>query len=142
MAWRSFPNNGYWPELDFDMKKLKPLLLVLLIFVAGFAAGVVTTRVAVRRFVQRAIAQPELMREKIQQDLTRKLQLDAGQQDKVKKILATAHARIQAARQEVQPQFIGAVRDAAGEINAVLTPEQRERFAQYRAANARFFAPQ
>lgn len=124
------------------MKKLKPLLLVLLIFVAGFAAGVVTTRIAVRRFVQRAIAQPELLREKIAQDLTRKLRLDAGQQEKVQQILAAAHARIQAARQEAQPQFLGAVRDAAVEINAVLTPEQREQFAQYRAANRRFFAPQ
>jgi uncharacterized membrane-anchored protein YhcB (DUF1043 family) len=124
------------------MKNLKLILLVALIFSAGVATGVVSTRLMVRRFVQRAIVQPELMREKIGQDLTRRLRLDAGQREKVQKILANAHTRIQAARQEFQPQFTGAVRDAATEINGLLTPEQRERFAQYRAANARFFAPQ
>lgn len=118
------------------MKKMKPILLVVLIFVAGFAAGVVTTRLAVRRFVQRAITQPDLMREKIERDLGRKLQLDAAQRESVQKILAGTQARIKALRREVQPQFAGVIQDAANEISAVLTPEQRERFEKFRAENA------
>ena len=123
------------------MSKLKPILLVVLIFVAGFAAGVVTTRVVVRRFVQRAILQPDLMREKIERDLTRRLQLDAAQREKVQKILMETHARLKAVRREFQPQFAGVVRDSANEISALLTPEQRERFSKFRAENAQLFVP-
>ena len=118
------------------MNKLKPILLMALIFIAGFAAGAVVTRIAVRRFVQRAIVQPELLREKIERDLVRQLQLDTAQRGKVQKILMETHARIKALRREVQPQFAGVIRDSASEISAILTPEQRERFEKFRAENA------
>ena len=54
------------------MKTFKLIVLIGLIFCAGFLAGIVTTRIAVRHFIQRAIAQPELVRERIERGLDRR----------------------------------------------------------------------
>lgn len=123
------------------MKNLKLILLVVLIFGAGVVTGVVGTRIAVRRFVQHAITQPDLVREKIERDLTRRLQLDAAQQVKVREILNASHSRIRELRREFQPQFAGVMREASTEISALLTPEQRERFARFRAEHAELLQP-
>lgn len=120
------------------MKTLKIVLVIGLIFAAGFVAGVVTTRVVVRHFVQRALANPDLLTERIARDLNRSLRLDAEQRVKVEQILTAAHSRIKTLRLQVQPQLIGVVHDAKADIKEVLRPDQQARFDEYCARRAAF----
>jgi len=121
------------------MKTLKLILLIALIFVAGFAAGVVTTRVVVRHFIQRAIAQPELVRAWLERGLDRRLHLDTEQQRQAHEILLDAHTQIKGLRQQFQPEFYGIVSNAQAKISAILTPEQQELFERFRAEHREIF---
>lgn len=115
------------------MKKIKPWLVLALVFLAGAAFGVVATRVVVRQFVRVAISQPEKLRDRIERDLTRRLKLNDQQRPKVRAALVHAHERLQTLRAEFQPRFAEILDDTRGEISTVLTPEQRERFEEFRA---------
>lgn len=123
------------------MKTLKLVLLVALIFVAGFAAGVVTTRLVVRHFIQRAIAQPELVRERIERGLDRRLGLNAEQQKQLHEILLDAHTQLISLRQQYQPQFAGIISNAQEKVSAILTPEQEKQFERYRDEHREIFRP-
>jgi len=123
------------------MKTLKLVLLVALIFVAGFAAGVVTTRLVVRHFIQRAIAHPELIRAWLERGLDRRLQLDAEQQRQAHEILLDAHTQIKALREQVQPEYAGIVTNTQGRLSAILTPEQQKLFDDFRAEHREIFQP-
>ncbi len=115
------------------MKKLKPWLLLVLVFAAGVAVGAVSTRLAVRQFIRTAMAHPETLRQRIERELIRQLDLTAEQQPRVGAALARAQERMQALQVEFQPRLREILDDAAREISATLTPEQRERFEQFRA---------
>jgi hypothetical protein len=121
------------------MKTLKLILLITLIFVAGFAAGIVTTRLVVRHFIQRAIAQPELVRAWLERGLDRRLHLDAEQQRQAHEILLDTHTQIKSLRQQFQPEFFGIVSNTQARISAILTPEQQKLFESYRADHLEIF---
>lgn len=120
------------------MKQLKVWLVLALVFLAGFAGGVVATRVVVRQFVGKAIANPELVRNKIERDLNRKLRLDARQRKDVHQILVKSHRQLRELRQGFQPQFAAIVAGAKKDIAEILTPEQREQFERLQADNKAF----
>jgi hypothetical protein len=123
------------------MNKLKPFLLLALVFFAGIAIGVAGTRIAVRHFVRQAIQHPEIIRGKIERDLTRKLRLDPQQRLKVREILIGSHDKLKSLRQEFRPRFVVIVQSAQDEISTVLTPEQQKKFEQLRTENAIFLQP-
>jgi len=123
------------------MKKLRPWLVVALVFLAGAVFGVVTTRVAVRHFVRTVISQPEKLRDRIERNLTRRLKLDDEQRLQVHAALIRGHERLQTLRQEFQPRFTEILEDTKGEISAVLTPEQCERFEKFRQENRHLWQP-
>ena len=123
------------------MKTFKLIVLIGLIFCAGFLAGVVTTRIAVWHFIQRAIAQPDLVRERIERGLDRRLGLDAEQQKQLHEILLDAHTQINSLRQQYQPQFAGIISGTQEKISAILTPEQQKRFERYRDEHREIFRP-
>ena len=115
------------------MKYLKPILLLLLVFIAGICVGVVGTRVVVKRNIRQAIRQPELVRLRIERELTRELALDAAQQNKLDEILVNLQRDIAKARAERQPRFRAIFADAQRHINEILTPEQLQKFEKYQA---------
>lgn len=121
------------------MKKLKPWLVLLLVFVAGLAVGVVGTRIAIRKFVQTAINQPDKLRDRIESRMSRRLALTAEQREKVHASLVQAQDRIRALRTETQPRFNTILTDARDDIAAALTPEQKEKFRQFRQENQQLF---
>jgi len=123
------------------MKAIKLIVLIALIFVAGFAAGVVTTRLVVRHFIQRALTQPEFAREYVERSLDRRLHLDAQQQNQVHEILLDSHSQIKELRRQFQPEFSGIVTNTQARISAILTPEQEELFGRYRAEHREIFPP-
>jgi len=121
------------------MKTLKLIVLIALIFTAGFAAGVVTTRLVVRHFIQRAIAQPDFARNYLERALDRRLRLDAAQQRQAHEILLDAHAQIRTLRGQFQPEFSGILSNTQARISAILTPEQQQSFERYRAEHREIF---
>lgn len=121
------------------MKRIKPWLVLALVFLAGLVLGVVATRIAVRKFVQTAITQPDKLRDRIELRMSRRLALTPEQREKVHTALRQAQERIQALRAENQPRFHLILTDARDEIAAALTPEQREEFAKFRRENQQLF---
>jgi len=119
--------------------KFKSWLVVLLVFVAGFAAGVVVTRGVVRHAIRQAATNPERIRDVIERRLTRQLDLDATQRAKVHDILTESHGDLRVLRSEFRPQFLAIVSNAEQRVAAVLNDEQKERFARVLAENRQFW---
>jgi len=115
------------------MKYLKPIILILLVFAAGICVGIVTTRYTIRRSIQQAVRRPELVRLRIERDLTRELDLTPDQQGKLEDILVTMQREIATARQERQFRFRAIIADAQRRISDILTPEQRVKFEKIQA---------
>ena len=116
------------------MKNWKSILLLVLVFFAGVVAGVVGTRAFIRHAVQQAIAHPEKVQSLLEQHLTRKLQLDDGQQAKLHGILTESRTQMRGLRQNFQPQAAAVFRQADEKISALLTPEQQVRYEKLKVA--------
>lgn len=121
--------------------KLKSWLVLGLVFVAGFGAGVVVTRGVVRHLIQQAVTNPDRVREVIERRLVRQLDLTPAQRGQVQTILLDAQKDLRALRGEFRPQFVAIVSNAEQRVGAVLTDEQRARFAEFQAENRRFWEP-
>ena len=110
------------------MKKWKSILLLLLVFAAGLAVGVVGTRVVVRRAVQQAMGHPEKMQLLVERNLTRRLQLDNDQQAKLHAVMTDTRAQLNDLRKQIQPQAAEIWHGADVKISAFLTPGQQAKF--------------
>ena len=117
------------------MKNWKSLLLLVLVFFAGLAVGVVGTRVVVRHMVQNAITHPERVQTFMERNLTRKLRLDNEQQVKLHDILTDARGQLTSLRKEFQPQAAEVLTGTDKKISALLTPEQQERYDKFKERN-------
>jgi len=122
------------------MKYLKPIVLLLLVFMAGISVGVVGTRYEIRRSIRQAVRQPELVRLRIERDLTRELALDPAQQTKLDEILVDTQQQVTIARQERLPRFRAILAETQKRISEILTPEQRQKFEKIQAEYG-LFAP-
>lgn len=117
------------------MKNVKVWLALALVFFAGFAGGIVTTRAIARRVLRAALAHPERVQHYIERDLDRKLKLDTRQQAEVHRVVVQAREQLSDLRQEFQPRVSLILSEARREISAVLTPEQQKRFEDYLASH-------
>jgi Spy/CpxP family protein refolding chaperone len=110
------------------MKNWKSILLLVLVFCAGLAAGIVGTRIFVRRAVQQAMVHPEKMQILMERNLTRRLQLDNGQQAKLHAVLTDTRQQLNDLHKQYQPQAVELWRGTDSKISAFLTPEQQAKF--------------
>ena len=117
------------------MKNWKSILLLLLVFISGLVVGVVGTRTAVRHFVQRAMAQPERVQLFVERDLSWKLGLDRTQRARLHEILSDSRVQLREMRQQIQPQTALICSNANTQITAMLTPEQRSTYEQFKSSN-------
>ena len=115
------------------MKSVKAWVLLLLVFIAGFGGGIVTTRVVIRHFVQHAIKDPDFMRHVIERRMAARLRLDSAQREKLDGILLHTQSELKDLRGEFQPRFLTIVDDAQSQVADILTPAQRERFEKLKA---------
>ena len=124
------------------MKTFKVIGLIALVFVAGFAGGVVATKVFVRQMVAESAAHPERTRTHVEQNtemnLNRKLRLDQQQREQVRQILKDSQARLRVVREDFQPKFNAIVLETRTNIAVLLKPEQQERFEEFLADNRQF----
>ena len=110
------------------MKTLKLIALLALVFTAGAVAGVVGTRIAVRRLMREAILHPERVQAVIERDLDRQLRLDNEQQVQLHQILLDAHGQLRDLRLQYRPQLVGIMSNANHQITVILTLDQRQKF--------------
>src|SRR5882724_1365011 len=120
------------------MKTFKVIGLLALVFLAGFAGGVVATRIVVRQMVAYAIAHPAGAGGKVEATLDRKLRLTKEQREQVHEILKDSRDRLRVVREEYQPQFNAIVLEARTNITALLKPDQQQRFEQFLVDNRQF----
>ena len=123
------------------MKAFKLSLLIALVFLAGVAAGVVGTRVAIRHWVTTAIQRPQNFQVLLERNLRWRLRLDARQRVEVHRILTYTRVQLRDLRQEYRPQVTAVLTNTEAQISALLTPEQKVRFEQMQHENRRFFPP-
>ncbi len=123
------------------MKTFKLSLLVALVFLAGVAAGVVGTRIAIRHWVNTAIQRPENFQLLLERNLRWQLRLDARQRVQVHRILTDTRGQLRDLRQEYRPQVVAVLTNTETQISAILTPEQQARFERMQLENRRFFPP-
>lgn len=110
------------------MKSFKPLVLLLLVFVAGVIVGVISTRVVVRQVIRNVVANPDLIWTRIERALAADLKLNPEQRATVHQILSDTHDRVRTLRTEYQPRFLPVIEKTRADIAAALTPEQRAKF--------------
>jgi Spy/CpxP family protein refolding chaperone len=117
------------------MKKIKPWLVLVLVFVAGFISGAVVTRAVVRRTVQVALTNPDRVRDLIEKRIAARVKLDAEQRQRVHQILADSQGNLKELRREFAPRFTFIFSNSEARISSLLTPEQRQRLEKLREEN-------
>jgi hypothetical protein len=104
------------------------LLLGLLIFIAGLAAGAGLTIIFAVGTLQYLLHHPENAPARITAMLTRKLSLDGAQHDQVLAIITRHQAEIQAIRRQVRPQMDQQLDQIRAQVGAILNDRQRASF--------------
>jgi len=118
------------------MKNWKAIAGVCLIFILGGAAGSLGTAIIIHKRIQHYLqGGPQAMNELIAKRLTRRLDLNADQQAKLKSLLDESRDKIKDARREIQPQVVQIISEYKGKIRDILTPDQQKKFDDIVAAN-------
>ena len=103
-------------------------LVLLLTFGAGFIGGAAAHHLW---FAHREQMAPFAMRAMVNR-LDRRLDLTDAQRTRVEEIIRRRHARINAISADARPRVHAELQAANREIEQVLTPEQRAKFAKMR----------
>lgn len=119
------------------MKSFKAIVAVVLIFVLGAASGSLVTY----RFIRYQHATPPAdaprgREERLAKRLSDQLELDSLQQERVREIIHETHARIRQVRMRVHPEIETVLGEGQQRINALLRPDQREKFKKIIAERA------
>ncbi len=107
------------------------LLLSLVIFASGGAAGVGATLIVLRNRVLYAIHHPREMPVKIAANMRRPLQLSDEQVRQVEQILSQRQQMLQDIRRRVQPQVEAELDRVEQQVAEVLDRQQRERWREH-----------
>lgn len=113
------------------MNKRWPIFGVVLIFLLGILCGSLATHLLYRcRMDSIASGRGEPREELLVNRLERRLKLDDRQVVQVRSIVHETHDGITALRRQLRPQIEAVIEKSQAKINVILTPEQREKFAQ------------
>jgi len=108
--------------------RLKSILLLGLMFVAGVVAGAVGTRVVAGRLISRAAQNPEIVRSRIEVQLTRELKLRPDQRARVRDITMRSMQQLKELRRDVHPRVQQIIARSQQEIRSVLDDAQQSKF--------------
>lgn len=114
------------------MKRSVALLSVVAVFIVGMATGIVATHLFYAQKFRRPDGPPGLVGRHFVDRLESHLDLTADQRRQVDEILERSHAEAETLRHEMQPRLRGLFETTETEIDAILTPEQQEKFRQLR----------
>ena len=117
------------------MKRWKSILGVLLVFLLGAIAGAAVEHRVGRQRIDAILygrgggAAADL----IVRRLSRSLDLDSAQRDKVRAIVAETHRDIVEIRKPVQARIDAAIERSRAQVREILRPDQREKFDRIQA---------
>lgn len=127
------------------MKRSAGLLAVLGVLVVGVAIGVVGTHLFYARMMRRPGGPPGFMGGSFGDRLEGHLDLTADQRRQIDEILTRTREEAEMLRHEMQPRLRALFETTETEIEAILTPEQQEKFRRLRETQRgrmdRFFGP-
>lgn len=127
------------------MRRSVALLSVVAVFIVGVAIGIVSTHLFYAQQFRRPGGPPGLMGRTFVDRLEGHLDLTADQRRQIDAILERSHAKAESLRHEMQPRLEQLFETTGAEIEAILTPEQREKFRQLRESQRgrmdRFLGP-
>ena len=102
-------------------------IIVLLAFAAGIIAGVAGDRLLIHRGYM--VGPPPIAVKAIVHHLDRELRLTPQQHTQIEAIIGRGHTRITAVWSSVHPRIHAEIERTNAEIEKILTPEQRRKFA-------------
>jgi hypothetical protein len=113
------------------MKQRRSIYGVIMVFLLGIVCGSLATHLLYSyRFDSIIKGRGETREETLVNRLERKLKLDERQLVQVRSIVHETHEGVMALRRQLRPQTEAVIEKSQAKINAILTPEQREKFAQ------------
>jgi hypothetical protein len=108
---------------------IKPVFGLILVFVLGVASGSLTTYVVARaHFETFSGGGPHMKEEVLLKRLTRRLDLNGQQQERIKSIIHETRGEILQIRQKARPEIEALLTDSQLRISALLSPHQQEIF--------------
>ncbi len=114
------------------MSVWKPVLAVLLVFVAGLVAGVEGTRMIEQWHERQDAAHPQAYNQRLtdaaELQLVRQLKLGPLQRPRIRQILLEMQGQLKLINQETQPRRALVVSNAAAQIELILGPAQKRQF--------------
>jgi len=111
------------------MKSVKPIVGVILVFMLGAASGSLTTYMVSRSNCETVPGGPRHSREEMLiKRLTRQLDLDTQQQERVETIIHETHGKIRQIHQHAHPAIEALLTDSQKRISALLRPDQQQHF--------------
>lgn len=114
------------------MRTATATLALAALFLAGVLVGVLGTHAFYLRQLHQPGGLAALGTRVLARDLTRRLDLDDGQQRQLDRILTDAQAESAVLRRDVMPRVFGILDRASTRINGMLKPEQRAEFERYK----------
>lgn len=112
-------------------KTWKAVLGVILIFIFGFASGVVCTSIVVQRKALAFLQHPLVsVNEALEKRLTRNLGLDESQKTQVDGFFKENLKERRDLQMQIQPQVQTLNKETMRQVRSVLRPDQAERFNQ------------
>jgi len=118
------------------MKNWKAIAAICLVFILGAAAGGMITAHVIHRRIQHFLQSgPQAVNELIVKRLSKRLELDPSQSEKLKVIVADTRDEMRSARRQIAPQVKVILSDSAKKIRGILKPEQEKNFDEVIANN-------
>lgn len=119
--------------------RLVAALVLALVAVSGVLCGVALDRLVLSphgrgrawAFGARGVRSPEVLRREARARFARELQLTPDQSARIDTIMTHQVVRMRAIRDSVRPSLDSVIVDTRRQIEAVLTPDQRQRFRRF-----------
>ncbi len=108
------------------------MVVVIVAFFAGILVGVAGDRLYLVRSGRLVPSHPRFSSERMADHLGRELALSPSQKTQIQAIIEHHHAKIETVTNNVRPQIRQELDATNAEIDTVLTPEQRTKFASLR----------
>lgn len=118
------------PAQSSPRRWLKWALLVV-IFVAGAAVGAAGSALLIRWRIAAVLSQPEQIPDRVVPILRHRLSLTDEQTEQVAAIVRRRYTALEEVRSEFTPRVVTELRLLRREVDAVLSPDQKQRWATW-----------
>jgi Spy/CpxP family protein refolding chaperone len=114
------------------MKNIKSVICILLIFLLGAVSGGLVMHMVYKSHMETFLRGDRKAREEILVNrLSRKLDLDQSQREKVRAIVKETHLEMNNIRKQYRPQMEAVLEKSRAEMRRILRPEQLEKFEKF-----------